>query len=206
MKQMLAGLCALCLLLTGCVSTQQLNESDRTNLQGVRVHTEIETAPQMYYMGPASGVGFMFGAVGGLLTAAANMGPGERFRKFAEENGITIDRVVREEAIKAFQETGKLKLTETAGSETAMLKIKVPMYGYAISHGFSGKLVPVVSIECSLVDARGKTIWSSREYVTPMGSPVDGKTPDEYHANPALIEDGWRQAAKKVMADIVRTL
>lgn len=79
-------------------------------------------------------------------------------------------------------------------------------HGFAIPHGFSANVVPVVGIQCTLVDAKGKTIWSSRDFVTAMGSPVDGKTPDEYRANPALIEDGWRQAAKKVMADIVWTL
>jgi hypothetical protein len=206
MKQFLAGLCAVCMLLTGCASTQQIGDADRASLASVRVNSNVETAPQMYYMGPASGIGFMFGAVGGLVTALANQSPGEQFRKFAEEHGITIDRIVREEAIKALQGTGKLKLTEASGPEVATLNIKVQMYGFTIPNGFSGSLVPVVGIQCSLVDTQGKTIWSSRDSVGPLGSPAEGKTPDEYHANPALIEDAWRLAAHKVMADIVRTL
>jgi hypothetical protein len=206
MKQIMVGLCAFCLLLTGCASTQQLSDSDRASLASVYVDPHVETAPQMNYMGPGSGIGFAFGAVGGLITALANEEPGERFRKFAADHGITIDNIVREEAIKAFQETGKVKLTETAGPDSSTLNIKVPTYGFAIPHGFSGNLVPVVGIQCTLVDAHGKTIWSSRDFVTPMGSPAEGRTPDEYHANPALIEDGWRQAAKKVLDEIVRTL
>lgn len=206
MKQILAGLCALCLLLTGCASTHQLSALDTRNLESVRINTNVETAPQMNYMGPGSGVGFAFGAVGAVITAAANQSPGEQFRKFAEDHGITIDRIVLEEAVKAFQETGKMNLTEIAGPNTAMLNIKVPMYGFAIPHGFSSNVVPLVVIECILVDSKGKTIWSSRDFVTAMSSPVAGKTPDEYHANPNLIEDGWRQAAKKVLADIARTL
>lgn len=205
-KQILAGLGVVCLLLTGCASTQQLSDADRASLASVRVNTDVETAPQMYYMGPASGIGFAFGAVGGVLTAVANMGPGEQFRKFAEEHGISIDRIVREEAIRAFQETGKVKLIEAAGAEAPTLNIKVPMYGFSIPHGFSGSLVPVIGIQCSLVDAQGKTIWSSRDSVGPLGNPAEGKTPDEYRANPALIEEAWRQAARKVMADIARTL
>lgn len=206
MKQVLAGLCVFCLLLTGCASTQQLSGPDRASLASMRVNTHVEASPQMYYMGPASGIGFAFGAVGGLLTAVANQGPGEQFRKFAEEHGITVERIVREEAIKALEGTGKVKLTETAGPDAATLNIKVPMYGFSIPHGFSGSLVPVMGIQCTLVDAQGRTIWSSSDSTTPLGSPVEGKTPDEYRADPALIEKAWREAARKVMADIARTL
>lgn len=206
MTRFILSLCAACLFMTGCATTQQLNATDRTGLGAVKINPVVEKPPKMYYMGPASGIGFMFGAVGGLLTAAANMSPGEQFRQFAEDNGVTIDRIAREEAAEAFGKSGKLTLTESDSPDAATLNVAVQIYGFAIPHGFSGKLVPVVGIKSTLVDSGGKTIWSSRDSVSPLGSPVEGRSPDDFKANPKLIEDAWRTATKTVMANIVGNL
>ncbi|MGO9443736.1 MAG: hypothetical protein ACLPXB_03045 [Thiobacillaceae bacterium] len=189
--------------LTGCASTPQLSSDDRSHLGTLRIDPTIETQSQMYYLGPGSGIGFLFGAVGGAITAVANLSPGEQFKKFAQDNGINIDQIVKEEATKAFRESGKLKLTDTSDPNVSTLKISIPMYGFSIPNGFSSKLVPIVGIKCTLVDPSGKTIWSARESTHPLGNPADGRTIDEFKSNPKEIEDSWRIAAKSVMGDIV---
>jgi hypothetical protein len=199
--------CVCSLILGGCAANRPLEEADRARLTAIWINPNVEVSPQMYYMGPGSSVGFLFGAVGGVVTALANLSPGEQFRQFAESHGIVIDRIVREEVIRAFQVSGKPKLVDDAsGSGATTLVIKVPIYGFSIPHGFSGRLVPAMSIECTLIDAQGKTIWRAYDSVTPLGNPVEGHTPEEYRANPALIEEVWRIAARKVIADMIGTL
>jgi len=111
-----------------------------------------------------------------------------------------IDAV--EEATEAFQESGKISLTEAEGSNVSTLRVSIPMYGFSIPNGFSFDLVPVVTIKCELVDHSGKTIWSAHESVGPLGNPADSKSLDQFYANPKLIEDSWRTAIRSMMADI----
>ncbi|MBN8759231.1 MAG: hypothetical protein J0I94_02265 [Thiobacillus sp.] len=205
-RLLVTGGCVFSLVLGGCATTQPLDDADRARLATVWINPDIEVSPQMYYMGAGSSVGFLFGAVGGLATALANMSPGEQFRSFAESKGISVDRVVREEAIRAFQASGKLKLAEAPGPGAATLVIKVPIYGFSIPHGFSSRLVPAMGIECTLTDAQGKTVWRARDSVAPLGNPAEGHTMEEYRANPALIEEAWRIAARKIIADLMATL
>lgn len=195
-------LITFCILLVGCASTPRLSSDDRAHLGVVRIDPTIDTPTQMHYLGPGSGIGFMFGAVGAAITAAANLSPGEQLNKFAQDNGIHIDQIVREEATEAFQQSGKLDLTELQDANAATLKISISMYGFSISSGFSSKLVPVINIKCVLIGRDGKTIWSASDSVLTLGNPAEGKTPDEFNANPKLIGDAWRTAVKAVMADI----
>ena len=156
----------------------------------------------MAYLGPGSAFGALFGAVGGAITAAANQGPGDRLSQFAKDNGVHIDQIVLEEATKAFRESGKLRLTDTQGGNTATLKVWVAVYGFVTPNGFSSDLVPVLNVHCQLTGADGKVIWSAHD-VAQMPSSFEGNTPDEFKANPKLIGDSWRAAARLVMKEIV---
>jgi len=197
----LVSLAAVCLLLVGCASTPKLGDDARAQLTQVQM-APIATPPEMYYLGPGSGVGMMFGAVGGLITAVANQSPGERLAKFAQDNGIHIDQIVKEEAAKALQQAGKINLTDAPGANAATLKITIVMYGFSIPNGFSGDLVPIVSLKCELVDPSGKVLWSANDHTLTLGNPAEGKTPDEFRANPKLIEESWRTAVRSIMTNI----
>ena len=194
---------ALLLFLAGCASTPRLDPGVRGQFTAAKISSPVSVPTSMYYLGPGSGVGMMFGAIGGAITAAANLSPGEQLRQFALSNDIHIDEIVKEEAIKAFQQSGKLNLTDADGPNVATLRISVPMYGFTIPTGFSSDLVPIVSIKCELVDANGKVIWSANDMTNALGNPAKGRTPDEFRADPKLIEESWRIAAKSIMADIV---
>ena len=47
----------------------------------------------MFYQGPGSGAFAIFGVVGGLASVAANSSPGEILSKYAEDNGIFIEKI-----------------------------------------------------------------------------------------------------------------
>jgi hypothetical protein len=199
-----SALCVIAVgfLLAGCASTPKLDTGN--HLVAARIDPAVATTKEMYYLGPGSGVGMMFGAIGGAITAVANIKPGEQLNKFAQDNGIHIDEIVRDEATQAFRQSGKFDLTDAQGPNVDTLKISVPMYGFSIPTGFSGDLVPVIKIECSLVDSSGKIIWSANDSVLPLGNPAEGKTPDEFRADPKLIEQSWRVAARSIMTNITK--
>ena len=190
---------AACLVLAGCATTPKLNAP---GLAEVRLEPKVVVADEMEYLGPGSGIGFAFGAIGGAIAYAANRAPGEKLKSFAESNNIHFDQIVLDEAAKAFEQSGKLHLTQEQGNGASVLKVAAPVYGYVISNGFSSKLVPVVTIECTLTGSDGKVIWSAKDYVSAAGNPVDGKTPDELRADPQLIEEGWRTAVRTIMENI----
>ena len=88
----------------------------------------------------------------------------------------------------------------------ATLNISIPLYGFSIPNGFSSKLVPIVDIRCTLVDADGKVIWRSSGATHPLGNPADGETLSDFRSDPKLMEASWRTAARAVMAGIVGNL
>ena len=165
---------------------------------------DVKTPSELYYFSQAGALGVsVFGAIGGGVGGAIDISRGEEFDRFARANGIRIDRIVSEEAGKAFQQSGKLNLTDVKGADVATLKVSITMYGFSVPTGFTSELVPIVGIKCALVDASGKTIWSADQSTHPLGNPVPGKTSDELRADPKLIEAAWRTATQSVMADIV---
>ena len=195
---------SLFMLLAACASTPQLNPEARAHLGAVRIDAAIDTPSEMYFSSQASTLGgSVFGAIGGAVGATVDVSRGEELNRLAREKGIHIDQIVREEAGTAFQQSGKLNLTDGGGADVATLKISITMYGFSIPTGFTSELVPIVGIKCTLVDSSGKTLWSADQSTHPLGNPVAGKTRDQLLADPKLMDASWRAAAKSVMADIV---
>ena len=199
-------LISLSVALSGCASIQKMSLEDRQRLQTISVNPVVEKAPEMYYLGPGSGFGMMFGAIGGAITAAASIAPGKALREFAERNNIFIDKIVFEEVNNALHQSGKFAIAESATESSAILNISVYVYGFSIPHGFSSNLVPVVSIRCTLVDKSGKTIWRANDRVLPLGNPAEAVSQDDIKKNPRLIEDGWRIASRFIIETMVKGL
>ena len=204
LKRRVMYVVSLFILLAGCASTPQLNSEARAHVGAVRIDAAIDTPSEMYYSSQASALGVsVFGAIGGGVGVAIDESRGGELDRLARDNGIHIDLIVREEAGTAFQQSGKLNLTDVKGADVATLKISITMYGFSVPTGFTSELVPIVGIKCTLVDSTGKTIWSANQSTHPLGNPVAGKTRDQFLADPKLIDASWRAATKSVMADIV---
>lgn len=194
-------------LLSGCVSSQRItpDHKEKLNVSIVQVNQEVEKPDSMYYMGPGSAFGAMFGAIGGALTAAANLSPADKLRLYAEENNIHIEKIVREEVIKEFYENGGFQFS-SADNHHYQLKISIPMYGFSIPNGFSSKLTPVLNIKCELFDIEGERIWASKKDVSIINGPTELYKKDEFIENPNLIEEAWRAAAKDLAIRLLEEL
>jgi hypothetical protein len=207
MKKILISLITICMFLSGCATTsQQITDADRGKLGSVVVAPGVAKPEKMYYFGPGASIGLLFGAVGGAITAGAQQGPAEQFQAFVDQNKVQIEKIVLEEATSAFRKSGKIGLKDAKEAGASTLNVSIEQYGFSVPNGFSSKLVPIVSITCTVVDGSGKTIWSASDRVLPLGNPVDGYTPEQFKNDAKLIEQSWRLATRAIVEKIVSNL
>lgn len=193
-------------LFSGCVTTQNLSDEDRQKIRVVRINSNVEKVPVMYYLGPGTSILFGFGAVGGAAAYASSVEPAKVLQDFAEKNGIFIEKIVFQEIDAALRESGKLKVSDSGEAHDAIMNVMIYNYGFTVPHGFSSNLVPVLAIRCDMVDATGKVIWSARDFVLSPGNPVAPMSPQVMRDDPKRIENAWRIAAKRITRNIARTL
>jgi hypothetical protein len=194
--------CTLLLLLSGCATTQKLSDDDRRKIATVRINSAVQKTPEMFYMGPGAGVFMLFGAIGGAALAAASAGPAEAIQDFAEKKGIFIEKIAFEEIDAAIRQSGKLKVLNSGEPTDAVVNVIVYHYGFAIPHGFSSRLGPVIGIRCEMMDAAGKVLGTAYDFV--VKSPVETMTLEEMRDDPTRIASAWRAAAKLVARNIAR--
>ena len=199
-------LLALLFLLSGCATTRKLSDEDRNKISVVRINSPAQRAPAMYYLGPGTGLLFALGPVGGAVAAATSVKPGKELQDYAEKNGVFIEKIAIQEIDAALRQSEKLKVSDSDEAAETTINVWVYQFGFSIPHGFSSKLVPIVSIRCEMVNATGKVIWSARDGVRPLGNPVEAMSLEEMRANPKLIEEAWREASKHVARNIVKDL
>lgn len=190
--------------LMGCGSTQKMSDADRQAIRSISVNPEVFVVDEMFYMGPASGIGFMFGAIGGAITAAANMGPAEEIAEYARHNNVLIDNIVKQEFEKQIQ--GRKLFVVNGRQVDAQLNIKIEQYGIAITHGFSSVLSPVLRASAQLVDRHGKVVWENYDFVTAMADGTPEFTIDELKSDPKKLAVSWEKAAEIVVGNILKTI
>lgn len=196
------GALALLLLLSACATTQQLSDEDRKKISVVRINSNVQKAPVMYYLGPDAGPLFAFGAVGGAVIAATSAEPARVLQEFAEKNGIFIEKIAFQEIDDAMRRSGKLKVAASGEAAEATMNVIVYQYGFSIPNGFSSNLLPVVAIRCEMVDLAGKVIWSANDNVLTIRNPAPPMTLQAMRDDPKRIEDAWRRAAKHIAGRI----
>ena len=199
-------LLALLFLLSACATTQNLSDEDRRKISVVRINSNVQKVPAMYYLGPGTGIFFAFGAIGGAVAAAVSVEPGKALQEFAEKNGIFIEKIAFQEIDTALRQSGKLKVSDTGEATEPIINVMVYIYGFSIPHGFSSNLVPALAIRCEMVDVTGKVIWSARDNVLPLGNPAVPMSLEAMRDNPKRIEDAWRIAAKRIAGNITKAL
>lgn len=191
-------------LLSGCATTQNISDEDRLKIRVVRINSNVEKVPTMYYLGPGTSLFFAAGAVGGAAVYASSVEPARVLQDFAEKNGIFIEKIVFQEMDAALRQSGKLKVADSGEAHDAIMNVMIYNYGFTVPHGFSSNLVPALAIRCEMVDATGKVIWSARDFVLTPGNPVAPMSPQVMRDDPKRIENAWRIAAKRVTGNIAR--
>lgn len=204
MKRIKLLVLLLTAILVGCASAQRMSEADRQNLSTIAINTQIEKPEKMYYLGP--NIGWLFGGIGGLIAGEMQKPARNSLQAFAESNDINIEDIVLEESREAFENFGKVSLTDGSNPQSATLNIVITQYGFSIPTGFSTEVVPIVHIKCSLVDVSGKIIWSANDYTAPLGNPVESMALEDLKSNPELIANAWRVATRIILENIVKTL
>lgn len=205
MKVLLSLLLAA--LLAGCApAPQKMSSADRKAIQTVHINGNVAKPPEPFYLGPGGGFGLAFGAIGAIVTEPGRASGRDSLRDFLAKNGIVIERIVLEEVSAALRASGKLQLADRPEPGAATISVAIKQYGLSIPHGFSSNLVPVLSVECAMVDAAGKTVWSAADRILPLGNPVEGRPAEQLRNDPRAIESVLRAAAKHVAASIVREL
>jgi len=194
------------ILLGGCATTQPLSDEDRKKVRVVRINSNVQKAPVMYYLGPETSGALWFGAIGGAVSAASSVEPAKVLQEFAEKNGIFIEKIAFQEIDAALRQSGKLKVSDSGEATEAIINVTVIQYGFSVPNLFTSNLVPAVSIECEMVDATGKVIWRARDFVTTLRNPAAPMSLATMRDNPKRIEDAWRIAAKRIAGNIAKTL
>jgi len=205
MKPMLSLLIAA--LVAGCApAPQKLSSADRRTIQLAHVSSDIPKPPEPHYLGPGGGAGLMFGALGAIISEPSRAAGRNSFRDFLEQNDIVIERIVREEFSAALRASGKLLLADKPEPGAATINLVIRLYGLSIPHGFSSELVPVLSVECTMVDPTGKPVWSASDRLLTLGNPVGARPGEQLRNDPKAVEGAFRAAARHISASIVKEL
>jgi hypothetical protein len=191
---------------SGCASTQTITASDRQSIKSISISPEIKKRDSMYYYGPGKWAADQFPVVGGIALAMSHKPIGEDLELQALTNNIHIDQIAREEVASALRNANRYKLEEDGSPGTDTLVIEINQYGFSVPNGGSSKLVPLVRITCSIIDANGRTLWKASDGLLPLFNPVKAERPEDLYNNPKLIENSWRDASKIIAAKIIKDL
>lgn len=178
----------------GCATTQQISSEDKAKIKTVQISDAVE-----------KGKLFMLVPGGGAASSVMNAGSEAAFVAYLAQNSISIEKIVREEFELAVRNSGKLALASSAGGTAPVIKIKVPQYGFGTTHLLSSNVVPVLQIQCDMVDASGRLVWSASERMLPsVVNPIESMTWSQIVGNPKQIEEQLRKASKYLVEKIMK--
>ena len=198
---------ALAFLLVGCVTApQKMSEADRRAVTQVAVSPDVAKPPDIYYLGPGGGAGLAFGAIGAIVSEPGRADARASMRTFVEQNGVSIERIVLEEFTTALKASGKVPIADQPGRGAATINIVIRQYGLSIPNGFSSNLVPILYLECTMVDPAGKPVWSASDRLLTLGNPVEARPGEALRNDARAIEAVWREAAKHLSTMILKEL
>jgi hypothetical protein len=208
----------LAILAAGCTSVG-VSEKDSSSIHSVYVHTspvtketyaDIAFLDRQTNLGDSVGVAVASAATAtmnwasalavalaaGFAVAAAEIGlskskPGKvQIIESLKNNKIEIDRLLDENFKKELQQSGKLRIENSAESADAVIELSVTSFGFMLATGFSNKLYPVISANAEMKGKTGTVLWRESARVTPFNkSNSIGYGPQEYIDDPKKIED-----------------
>jgi hypothetical protein len=204
----LLALLAFTLVLTGCAApTQRLSTEDKASVKAARLNTNVEKVASPFLLAPGDGAGLMFGAIGGALAAGGIEESRKVFVTYLDKNAISIQKIAFEELDQALRDSGKLAVAAASDTTAPQININVRQYGFGVTHLLSANVVPVLWVQCDMVDGAGKVIWSSSERMGPsIASPMEAMAWERLVKDPKLMEEQWRKAARFAAKKIVGEL
>ncbi len=196
-------------VLCGCASTQRLSDADRTRAKTVTLSADVKKG-NLFLLAPSgANIGLMFGAIGGAAASGSIVDGQTAFEAFLKANALAIEPIVRDEFEKALRASGKVAIATPAQANAGLpvINLSVPQYGFGVTHLLSSNVVPVVQLKADMTDSSGKLLWSESERMLPsIASPMESTTWEQLRANPKLIEEDWRKAARYLAKKMVDAL
>jgi len=198
---------SITLLLTGCATTIQMTPAEKQEIKTIKVSNNVSVPKDMSYMGPGMTYGLMFGVVGALAVGGKETSDADKMKAYVLQKKIFIQKIVKEQMIKALKSGTHYKLVSKNPDATMYLTIK--SYGFSIPHGFSTELMPVLEVQGKLIDKQNKIIWEDQDRVIPLPFDTQGMplhTWQQLVKAPELIRQSWTKAAEKVSVSLAETL
>jgi hypothetical protein len=195
----------LALLLAGCAApTQRLSAEDKARVKAAKLNTNVEVPASPFLLAPGDGG---LGAVGGARTAGGIEESRKGFVTYLDKNAISIQKIAFDEIERALRDSGKLAFAAASDTTAPQININVKQYGFGVTHVLSASVVPVLWVQCDMVDGAGKVIWSASErMVSSIGSPMEAIAWEQLVKDPKLMEEQWRKAARFAARKIVGEL
>jgi hypothetical protein len=222
----------LAILVAGC-SAVEVSEKDRSRIHSVYVHTspvtketytDVAFLDRQTNLGDAVGVGVANSvaatmhwapALAVALAAGVAIGAAEmalsrpksgkvQVIESMKNNKIEIDRLLDENFKKELQQSGKLRIENSAESADAVITLSVTSFGFMLATGFGKQLYPVISANAEMKDKTGTVLWRESTRVTPFNkSNSIGYGPQEYIDDPKKIEDALNRITAICSQDMV---
>lgn len=203
----LVAIISVVLLVSACATSQPLSDTDRAKFKSTKISAAVNKG-QLFLLAPSgANIGLMFGLVGGLAAAGPIEESRQVFATYLEKNSISIERVVREEIETALRQSGKIAIVSLEDPALPTINISVPQYGFGVTHLLSSNVVPVIQIQCDMIDNSGRVLWSASDRMLPsIASPMESTTWEQLRDNPKQIEEQWRKASRFLANKIVAEL
>lgn len=164
---------------------------------GTSVVGSVQVGSTPFFHG--SGVFGLGGALGGILASGAYKDEPARIAAYARQENIDIAAIVKGEFERQFGQSAKAQARFRKDGATPL--------DMAILYGITsvpfGDYRPYLSVRMHRKDANGAETWTDREYVGGQG---DAKAIPytDFYKSPAIFADEFQQAAKEVVALLVR--
>lgn len=166
----------------------------------VSVAEKVTMPKEMGYVGPTQSGAAVFGLLGAAASVGAKKVPLEKYAELSRANNIDVGQIFRTafvERLKGSAIFDQVGATPAGGS----FELQVEHYALvppALALRFSTqKQKPILKTAASLIDAKGKKVWSGSADVLAGAKEVTGADNEEYWANPERYRSDW-----KIVADI----
>lgn len=190
----------LALSVQACSSGVKLTRQDAEGLTAVAISPDVAGVGAIHYTGSADGLSTALGPLVGAMAAAAEMSAQERLNVFAQQQGIEIKEMVREEFSKQVAASPMFagKLTDSGANATFKLDIKI--YGLAMTPSFMYR--PLLGVNGTLEDASGKVLWQRYAYLTNLSSKIPARSLADYFEGDNMRES-ISLLTREVITDMV---
>lgn len=231
--KIMKGILLLCMvaLFSGCASTRSMSPHDRLAINTLYVNNNVTLPEKMLYwdrtssmaVGIAAGLGAAAGggksayrqgaytgtgvAVGFAVGELLAQGPSQTIVQRMKESGISVGDIVRHELMAAMRANAKMDMAESPESADAVMTVKVNVYGFNQTQGFSSLLYPTLNVSVSIADHTGREVWKQHDFITPLNKRnTVAHTFEEYVGNPALLKEAFTEASKVVAEWLVEKI